>query len=215
MADEDTLGESIGVFGGSFDPVHVGHLAAAEEATRELGLERVILVPAGVPPHKPSGTCASAADRLAMLTLAIRGRPHLEVSEIEVLRTGPSYTVDTLRELGAELGNDARLHLLIGTDALRELHTWWSIGEMFRLAEPAVLERPGEPPADWEALGRLLPDDIVRRARARVVPLRRGVEVASSEIRRRLAAGESVEGLVPPEVERFIRERNLYLTPTE
>ncbi|MHC4504772.1 MAG: nicotinate-nucleotide adenylyltransferase [Planctomycetota bacterium] len=215
VADEGTPGESIGVFGGSFDPVHVGHLAAAEEAARELGLARVILVPAGIPPHKPSGTCASSADRLAMLAMAIRGRERLDVSDIEVRRQGTSYTVDTLRELGAELGEEARLHLLIGTDALRELHTWWKIDEIFRLAEPAVLERPGEPPADWEALGRLLPEDIVRRARARVVPLHRGVEVASSDVRKRLAAGESIEGLVPPEVEGYIRERSLYMTPPE
>lgn len=212
VADERTPGESIGVFGGSFDPVHVGHLAAAEEAAQELGLARVILVPAARAPHKPSGTCASAADRLAMLMLAIRGRERLDVSDTEVRRQGTSYTVDTLRELRAELGTAARLHLLLGTDALRELHTWWKIDEIFRLAEPAVLERPGEPAADWQALGRLLPEDIVRRVRARVVPLRRGVEVASSDVRKRLAAGESVEGLVPPEVERYIRERSLYMT---
>lgn len=215
MADENAPPRRIGIFGGSFDPVHVGHLAAAEEAAQVLRLSRVILVPAGVPPHKPSGTRAGAADRLAMVKLAIRGRERLEVSDIEVGRPGTSYTVDTLCELRGKLGDEAELHLLIGTDTLRELPAWREVGEVFRLAQPAVLERPGEAPVDWEALGTSLAEDIVRRARARVVPLRRGVEVASSDIRKRLAAGGSVSGLVPPEVESYIRERGLYRTPAE
>lgn len=220
MADEKAPApahesEPIGIFGGSFDPVHVGHLAAAEEAALTLGLSRVILVPAGVPPHKPSGTCASAADRLAMVGLAIRGRERLDVSDVEARRPGVSYTVDTVRELSAKLGAGVELQLLVGTDTLRELPTWREVGEIFRLVKPTVLERPGEPPVDWEALERSLPEDIVRRARARVVPLHRGVDVASSSIRRRLAAGESVAGLVPPEVERYIRERGLYRAPPD
>jgi nicotinate-nucleotide adenylyltransferase len=212
----------VGVLGGTFDPVHVGHVAAAEGAAGALGLARVVLVPAGAPPHKLALPRAGAADRLAMARLAVADRPGLGVSDVETRREGPSYTVDTVRELALELdaelttelvmvpGAGARLFLLLGTDALRDLPTWRDVEGIFRVAEPVAVERPGEGEIDWDALARSLPQELVRRSRANFVRLERGVDVSSTEIRRRLAAGESVSGLLAPEVERYIRERGLY-----
>ncbi len=210
----DLAPRGTGLFGGSFDPVHAGHVAAAEEAADALRLARVILVPANVSPHKLPTTRASGGDRLAMARLAVEGRRRLEVSDVEVRRRPPSYTVDTVRELreelSEELGPGVELHLLMGSDTLREIHTWRDVRGIFERAEPAVIERPGEDPIDWDDLALTLPGEVVRRARASVVRLTRGVEVSSTEVRRRLGAGEGVEGLVPPEVERYIRERGLY-----
>ncbi|MHC4251534.1 MAG: nicotinate-nucleotide adenylyltransferase [Planctomycetota bacterium] len=208
----------VGVLGGTFDPVHVGHVAAAEGAAGVLGLARVVLVPAGAPPHKLALPRAGAADRLAMARLAVAGRPGLGVSDVETRREGPSYTVDTVRELATELaaelvtesGAGVRLFLLLGTDALRDLPTWRDVEGIFRVAEPVAVERPGEPEIDWDALARSLPQQVVRRARANFVRLERGVDVSSTEIRRLLAAGEPMSRLLAPEVERYIRERGLY-----
>jgi len=200
----------VGVLGGTFDPIHLGHVAAAEGAARALGLSRVILVPAGAPPHKLVGPLASAADRLAMARLAVEGLDGLEVSDIETRREGPSYTVDTVRALARGLGGGVGLFLLLGTDALRDLPTWRDVEGIFRVAGPAVVERPGSGEIDWEALGRSLPEGLVRRARANFVRLERGLDVSSTEVRRRLAAGESVSGLLARAVERYIREHGLY-----
>ena len=200
----------IGVLGGTFDPVHLGHVAAAEGAAEALGLARVVLVPAGNPPHKLDGARAGADDRLAMARLAVAGRAKLDVSDIETRREGPSYTVDTVRELAAELGPGMRLYLLLGSDALRDLPSWRDVEEIFRVAEPVAVERPGEPAIDWDALARSLPAELVSRARANFVRLERGVDVSSTEVRRRLAEGEHVTGLLAPEVERYIREHGLY-----
>ena len=206
----------VGVLGGTFDPVHLGHVAAAEGAARTLGLSRVIIVPAGVNPHKPVGPKAAAADRLAMARLAVEGVAGLEVSDVETRREGPSYTVDTVRELAREEGAGTGIFFLLGTDALRDLPTWRDVEGIFRVAEPAVVERPGAGEIDWEALSRSLPGDVARRARANVVRLERGIDVSSTEVRRRLAAGESVAGLLAPGVELYIREHGLYgATPTE
>ncbi len=211
-AQAEGRGGRFGILGGTFDPVHVGHVAAAEGSARALSLNSVILVPAGAPPHKLAGLSASAADRLAMARLAVAGRAGLEVSDIETRREGPSYTVDTVRELAADLGEGARIFLLLGTDALRDLHTWRDVEGIFTFAEPAAVERPGEPEIDWDEVARSLPGDVMRRARGNFVRLERGVDVSSTQIRRRLAAGEPVEGLLAPEVELYIREQGLYGT---
>ncbi len=212
MPDTDDTPRSVGVFGGSFDPVHEGHLRAAEEARSALALERVILVPAGSQPLK--GARAGAEHRLAMVRLAVEGRPGLEASDVKVRRPGKSYTVDTVGELAealaGELGPAVELHLLIGTDAARDLPEWRDVAGIFRRARPAILERPGERPVDWDELAGKLPEGLADRLRASAVRLERPVDVSSTEIRRRLASGESVAGLVPPAVEDYIRGHGLY-----
>jgi nicotinate-nucleotide adenylyltransferase len=198
----------IGVFGGSFDPIHEGHLRAAEDARVALGLERVLLVPAGSQPLK--GGHAPADHRLAMVRLAVEGRDGLEVSDAEVARPGTSYTVDTVREISKALGADVELCLLIGTDAVRDLPDWRDVQEIFSHARPVVLQRPGDGPVDWDDLAGRLTAGLAGRLRDSTVCLKRPVDVSSTEVRRRLAAGEPVSGLVPTAVEGYIRRHGLY-----
>ena len=185
----------VGLMGGTFDPIHAGHLAIAVEARRALGLEEVVFVPAGRPWQKAA--VASAAHRLAMTHLAVDGVPGCRVSAIEVDREGPTYTVDTLRALHAE-DPEAEWWLLLGADALAGLGSWREPQEIVRLAKVAVAARPGsEPRADEGGVAVTMLD---------LEP----VDVSSREIRARLSRGESVQGLVPMEVEAYIRTHGLY-----
>jgi nicotinate-nucleotide adenylyltransferase len=198
----------IGVFGGSFDPVHEGHVRAAEDARGALGLDRVLLVPARSQPLK--GGHASAGHRLAMVRLAVEGRDGIEASGVEVGRPGTSYTVDTVRELSGAFGAGVELYLLIGTDAVRDLPDWRDVPGIFSCARPAVLERPGDGPVDWDDLAGRLPEGLADELRDSAISLKRPLDISSTEIRRRLAAGESISGLVPAAVEDYIRRHGLY-----
>ena len=188
--------ERIGVFGGTFDPVHVGHVCAAAETRAALALDRVLLVVAGDPWQKHGVVVASAADRLAMVRAACVGIDGVEASALEVERAGPSYTVDTLRALE---GRRRELFLMVGADVPPRLDTWHEPGAISALATLVVVERAGE-------LGGPPPGSGWRVER---VPVTR-VDAASSTLRTRLAAGGPVDGLVPPAVVRLIRERRLY-----
>jgi nicotinate-nucleotide adenylyltransferase len=190
----------IGVFGGTFDPPHVGHLALAEWAREALRLDRVIFMPAARPPHKRHRRLTPAADRVTMTRLAVRGNRAFAVSALEVRRTGPSYTVDTLRAL-QRAHPRAALYLLIGEDSLGEFHSWHAPDEILRLARLAVAGRPGARAA------RTRP----RTAPGRIVWLRNpGLQVSSSGIRARARAGRSVRYFVPDAVARYIAARGLY-----
>jgi nicotinate-nucleotide adenylyltransferase len=191
------------VVGGTFDPIHLGHVAMAEAGAECAGLDRVLLVPAAVPPHRPAAA-APAADRLEMTRLAARGRPRLEVSDMELRRHGPSYTVDTLRELAARRPGD-ELHLLLGWDAARDLGTWRAPDEVLRLARLVVVGRPGYPRPSAAELSAAGIDP------ARVLLCERPTpEVDSTDIRRLAEAGASLAGLVAPAVEEYLRRRGLY-----
>lgn len=185
----------IGVFGGSFDPVHVGHLIVAAEAHRLLGLDQVRLIPAGRHPLKPDAPAASAADRLAMLRLAVDGDGRFALDDRETRRAGPSYTVDTLRELRSESPGD-RLSLLIGADAADELAAWRDATAIPALAEVIVLSRPGTSPASHPLVARVVQ-----------VP---AIEISASLVRARCRRGESIRYLVPDAVAAYIAERRLY-----
>ena len=138
MATTDT----IGVFGGTFNPIHLAHLRAAEEAREALALDEVRFVPSASPPHKDDAAIVPAADRLRMVDLAIAGVPGFRSWDIELARAGPSYSVDTLRALRAEVGDAARIVFLIGRDAFAEVHTWKDFETLFTLADFAVMTRP-------------------------------------------------------------------------
>ena len=184
--------------GGTFDPVHLGHVAMAEAAAACAGLDRVLIVPAAVPPHRPAAG-ASAADRLAMCRLAAAGHPALEVSDIELRREGLSYTVDTLRELAAERPGD-ELHLLLGWDAARELGTWRSPDDVLRLARLVVVSRPGYPapgPADLAAAGIDPGRTVLCDAPT--------PDVESTDVRQVIERGGSLAGMVDPAVEDYLR----------
>ena len=194
----------IGVLGGTFDPVHNGHLHIAQELRQALRLDAVIWVPAGRPPHKSGQIVSGDDDRLAMLELALAGSPADEISTIDIDRAGPSYTADMLQILKDQLA-PATLVFLMGEDSLRDLPTWRDPARILRLAELAVAGRPGID-VDLEAVEAAIPGFD---GRIHIVPMAE-VPDSSSEIRDRARAGEPIAGLVPEAVERYIREHGLY-----
>lgn len=189
-------------FGGSFNPIHVGHLVCARHAAERLGCDSVVLIPSAQPPHKPGATdLAGAPERMRMCQLAIAGCDGFEVNDVETRRAGPSYTIDTVREL-ARLGW-GRVSWLIGADLLRSLPTWREPEALLRDVDFVVVARPGWS-FDWDTL-----PPVYRTLRERVVeaPL---LELSATEIRRRVAAGLPIDFLTPEPVVRYIRETGLY-----
>jgi nicotinate-nucleotide adenylyltransferase len=184
----------LGLLGGSFNPIHHGHLISATRAAEALRLERVLFIPAAVSPLKNGNDLASDRDRWAMLRLALKGNPLFEASDLELRRGGVSYTVDTLRELKRR--TKASLYWILGADAARLLPRWKSIEDVRRLAAFIILPRPGDsvPPK--------MPKEHIVKA-----PL---LEISSSEIRERIRKGLSVRYLVPDAVETYLRRKGLY-----
>jgi nicotinate-nucleotide adenylyltransferase len=197
---------SVGILGGTFDPIHHGHLAIAEEAREELGLERVLLVPAASPPHKPGRAVTAAADRLAMVELAIAGNPWFAVSSIEVERGGASYTVETLDALCAAGVVDP--WFILSVEALAGLPSWREPARILELAQLAVVPRAGSEALDLAWVAARFPG---RETRVRFLggPL---LPISGSVVRRRAAAGRSVRYLVPDTVAAYIADRGLYRT---
>lgn len=201
---------SIGLLGGTFDPVHHGHLVIAEEAREALGLERVLLVPAAAPPHKPGRPVTDARHRLAMLELAVAGNPAFEVSRLELERGGVSYSVDTLGALREARGADAEdPWFILSSEALAEFPTWLEPDRILELCRLAVVPRGGFEPLDTRWVRDNFPG---REARVRFLsgPL---LPISGSVVRRRAAAGRSVRYLVPDAVARYIAEHRLYTGP--
>jgi nicotinate-nucleotide adenylyltransferase len=196
--------QRIGVLGGTFDPVHHGHLHIAGQLRESLDLVRVIWVPAGRPPHKAGQIVSSDQDRIAMLTLALAGSPFDEISTIDIDRAGPSFTADTLELLAEEVA-PATLVFLMGEDSLRDLPTWHDPERILRAAELAVAGRPGVD-ADIDVIGREIPE---LRGRAHLAVIKE-IPVSSSEIRERVRKNLPITGLLPAVVETYIQEHGLY-----
>jgi nicotinate-nucleotide adenylyltransferase len=190
------LSERIGVLGGTFNPVHTGHLILARDAAEQFSLDRVLFMPCAQPSHKPASRLAPARRRVAMLRAAVRGEPRFQVSTLEIERGGISYSVDTLRELRRRHPR-ADFFFVIGGDTVGELPSWKSMGELLRLCTFVAMRRPGF------TASRRIP---VKRFRGHLV------EISSSEIRARRAKGLSIRHLVPPGVERYITTKKMYLT---
>lgn len=218
----------IGLFGGTFDPIHFGHLRAALEVQEGFGLTRVFLIPAAVPPHKAREGLAPAADRLQMIEAAVAGETGLSASDIEIRRTGPSYTIDTVRYFNREIAGAAEIFLIMGLDAFLEIDTWKSFRELLALVSVIVISRPGADGPRADRGGRALGDFIRARISTEVaasgtpVGFRgtgiRGVnlfpvtalDISSSRIRELAAAGRSTRFLVPDVVRQCIQTKGLY-----
>jgi nicotinate-nucleotide adenylyltransferase len=197
----------IGVLGGTFDPIHNGHIALAVAARDAHRLDRVLFVPAGSPPHKRTAVRTPAQERLAMVRIALEGLDGFEVCTLEVERSGPSYTVDTLEELRRQHPT-AELFLLVGADAFAELGTWREARRVFDLARVVVVDRPDAARAGTLSLPSLPARALEKceRDRVEMAP----VPISSTEVRHRAARGEDIASLVPEGVARYIRERGLY-----
>ena len=193
----------IGLLGGTFDPFHFGHLAAADAAIDCADLDRVLFMPAAQPPHRPPAI-ASPHQRIEMCRLGIEGEPRFEVSDIELKREGPSYTADTLSQLQKQQPED-ELFLILGWDAARLFSTWHEPEKVRELATIVVVARPGgAAPREEDLKGVGLDKAKV------VICLTTTPDVSASEIRKAVAAGEPITGKVPKAVERFIAEHRLY-----
>lgn len=216
MGSGNSLAEGIGIFGGTFDPVHFGHLRAALEVRELLGLRDFRLLPAGSPPHR-ANTFAGAEDRLAMLRLALDAYPNFQVDDREIRRGGFSYMADTLGEIRNE-SEDAPIMLMVGQDAANELDSWHEWRSIFELAHLVIMRRPDSRLAFSTALrGQLQdrwaenPEELKQKRAGGVLALEvTQLAISSTDIRRQLAAGHSPRFLLPDGVLEFIRRRGLY-----
>ena len=195
---------NIGVLGGTFDPIHMGHLVVAEEARIKLGLSEVLFVPAGQPWLKQDHSITPAAHRVEMVRRAISDNPYFKLSTLEVDRPGPSYTVDTLTLLQDQLGSEASFFFILGRDTLAELPLWKEPRKVVQLCRLVVPPRLGS--RDLRHLEQAIPG-LLERVIQLDMPV---IGISSSEIRQRIARGLPIRYLVPPEVEKYIAEHRLY-----
>ena len=186
--------------GGTFDPIHIAHLIIAEETLDLLGLSRVIFVPSARPPHKADDDVTSVDHRLEMVRLAIDGNPRLALSDLEVRRPEPSYTVETIRQFRRELGEREELYFIMGADSLTQFFTWKDPLDLISACEFVVVPRPGVSPGGGDPR-------IREKAHMLDTPL---IDVSSSDIRERVRTGRSIRYLVPEGVAAYIKEKNLY-----
>ena len=190
----------LGVYGGTFDPIHTGHLAIARGVVAHCGLDRLLFVPSARPPHKQGHAMAPPDDRYRMAELATRHDPRLEVSDTEINRPGLSYTVDTLEALRRKYGGASEIHLVLGADSLLEIDTWHAPDRIFDLATVVTVPRPGKDltGVDPGWLDRVVDIQLPE------------IDVSSTDIRRRVGQGLPIAHLVPEEVAGYIEERGLY-----
>ena len=195
----------LGVLGGTFDPIHHGHLVAAQEAWWQLSLEKVLFVPAGLPPHKRGRRVSDAAHRLRMVELAIAGKPHFAVSRVDLERHGPSFTLDTLLLLRKEVGPEETLYFIEGADSLADILQWHRPQGILELCELAVVRRPGVT-IDLAKLEARLPG-LASKVHWVEMPW---LDISSSDIRSRVKQGRPITYLVPDSVEAYVSELALY-----
>jgi len=219
----------IGLFGGTFNPVHLGHLRAAVDVREGFDLDEIFLIPAALPPHKVSGELADSADRLRMLNLALGADSDLKVSDVELNRSGPSYTIDTVHHFKQTLPADTRLHLIMGLDAFLEIDTWKSFRDLLTQIPLIVINRP-DAGVRMSGVAREVMDDYIGAKLAtdysysatRSAYLARGqkpiyvfevtaLDISSTAIRRQISKGRSINYLVPQKVAEYIRTKGMYL----
>jgi len=219
----------IGLFGGTFNPVHLGHLRAAVEVRQGFELDEIFLIPAALPPHKVSGEVAASADRLHMLKLALDAVAGLRVSDVELNRSGPSYTIDTVHHFKQTLPAESSLFLIMGLDAFLEIDTWKSYRELLTQIPLIVVKRPkaGDRRSDlpWKAMDdyistKLSADYSYSASRSAYLAGRQqpiyvfevtALDISSTRIRRAISRGRSIDYLVPPKVAEYISTKGIYL----
>jgi nicotinate-nucleotide adenylyltransferase len=217
----------IGLFGGTFNPIHRGHVQVATDVLHALRLDYIYFIPCALPPHKSAVKLAPAQDRLNMVRLALDGHDRLGSCDSEIERTGPSYSIDTVRQFRAATSEHIEMFFILGVDAFLEIHTWKDFEGLFEIAAMAIMSRPGT--GQWsQSLRRHVEDYITQHVAidyhpapgdqglihprlgdihfASVTP----IDIASSQIRGMLAQGEPIEGLVPPTVAEYIQRRRLF-----
>jgi nicotinate-nucleotide adenylyltransferase len=199
---------NVGVLGGTFDPVHNGHLILADVAEEQLNLSEMLFVPVGQPWLKTERTITPAQHRLQMLRLALDDRPQFRISEMEIERPGPTYTIDTIKELKDGLNADDELFFILGQDSLMQVPQWHEAQDLVQLCYLAAAPRPGVKKPDLKALEAEIPG-IKQRVMLMKEPK---VDITATDIRERVARGLSVRHLVPESVNRYIKENKLYLT---
>ncbi len=204
------MAERIGLYGGSFNPIHCGHLIIARSIREHLDLDRVVFLPSRQPPHKGEGDLLEAEHRAELVRLAIAGEPGFEFSDHDLCRRGPCYTIDTVQHFQARFGADGELFWMIGEDSLSELPTWRRAGELVNMCRIVTAARSPVDRVDWIVLQSAFDAEQVRRLRDGLLstPV---MDISSTEIRRRIRDGCSIRYLVPDPVAEYIRERRLYL----
>ena len=193
---------ALGVLGGTFDPIHLGHLILGEQVREQLGLDRVLFVPSARPPHKLGDRIADAEHRLAMVELAVTSNPHFAVSRRELDRVGPSYTITTIKELRSQ--GHGQVYFVLGADAVLDLRSWREPDELLRACQVVAAARPG---FDLSRISRALGAERASRVRVLDIPQ---IEISSTDLRQRVAAGRSLRYLVPDAVGDYIAEKGLY-----
>jgi nicotinate-nucleotide adenylyltransferase len=188
--------QKIGLLGGTFDPIHIGHLLMARTALEQMDLDQVIFIPSCVPPHKKSPTLFSAMDRLEMVRLAVTQVPEFAVSDFEIQKGGRSYSVDTVRHFRGISPTSAKLYFIVGGDAISQLDTWKDADQLKTMCSFVSVNRPGYSRGDAEL-------------KYHAVTMN-GIEMSSTEIRRRILQGKSIQFLVPDAVLGYIRDKKLY-----
>ena len=195
------------LLGGTFDPVHNGHLETARQILHRTGVNKVVFLPSGTPPHKSFFNVTDGEQRLRMVELAVEGEEGLAVSDLEVHRAGMTYTVDTVEELHRELGDGVQFHFVLGADALFYLSSWKNYERLLELCSMIAVTRPGYDTSRLKAAIGRLKEKYHSRIRFLEIP---PVNISSSEIRQKVKRGESIQGLVPKAVEEYIAKTGLY-----
>lgn len=201
--------QRIGLMGGTFDPIHYGHLVTAEAARCEFNLDKVIFIPSGQPPHKKGYQVTAAEHRYRMTVLATASNPFFAVSRIEIERPGVSYTIDTVTEFRRLLGPEPELYFITGADAILEILHWKDVGELLKKCRFIAATRPGFLLEKLEDLKPLLPLECWQRIHIIEVP---ALAISSTDIRRRVRERKTIKYLLPEAVEEYIRREGLYLT---
>ena len=196
----------VGIMGGTFDPIHLGHLVIAEAAREELALSEVIFIPAAQPPHKPGRKVAASAHRLRLVQLAVEGNPFFRALDVEMRREGPSYSYDTLRDLVETHGESVDFYFIVGGDEISAIFTWHRVAELFSLCHFVAARRKGSS-LSLDEVRTHLGEEALSCIRLVQAP---ELEISSTDIRRRLQEGRSIRYLVPEKVEAYIYKEGLY-----